>query len=81
LLPESLVIQLFGQDRVDRARLADPHLIDHRAVARAARTLSACKDSSTQALMAMNMKEEVAVGLVRYLIDEKVKEKVVGKFH
>jgi hypothetical protein len=31
--------------------------------------------------MAMTMKEEVAVGLVRYLIDEKVKEKVVGKFH
>lgn len=80
-MPESLIIQLFGRDRVDRAKLADPCLIDHKAVARAARTLSACKDSSTQALMAMNMKEEVAVGLVRYLIDEKVKEEVVGKLH
>ncbi len=72
---------MFGQDRVDLAKQADPRLIDHRAVARAARALSACKDSNTQLLMAMNLKDAVAVGLVRYLIDEKVKETVAGKLH
>ncbi len=80
-MPEAVVIRLFGQDRVDLAKQADPRLIDHRAVARAARALSACKDPNTQILMAMSMKDAVAVGLVRYLIDEKVKETVAGKLH
>lgn len=80
-MPEAVVIHLFGQDRVDQAKRADPHLIDHKAVARAARALSACKTPNAQLLMAMNMNEAVAVGLARYLIDPNVKESVAGKLH
>jgi hypothetical protein len=72
---------LLGQDRVDQAKRLDPKQIDHKAVARAARTLSECKNSRTQILIAMSMSEAVAIGLARYLIDGKVKETVVGKLH
>jgi hypothetical protein len=76
LLPEQEVARLFGSWRVARAMEIRPENVDHRAVAEAARSLSACKGPSTQLLMAAGMDDEIAAGVARYLLDAEVREQV-----
>ena len=76
MLPEQEVARLFGAWRVARAMEISPENIDHRAVAEAARSLSACESPSTQLLMATRMDDEIAAGVARYLLDAGVREQV-----
>ena len=76
MLPKPEVARLFGSWRVARALEMRVESIDHRAVAEAARALSACKDPSTQVLMASHMDDEIAAGVARYLLDAEVREQV-----